>query len=159
VELEATREIAEVVSTQQPTAAWSAPADPATETAPMPEQSGEKFESAESVPAAAERFASLVCLVAWMAVAVIVAGCLLVVLKANPANGTVLAVHGVAHRLIGPFAGLFTLHDSGLRVGLNSAIAASVYLALGYAAVRFVTLIALHDADRDDRVRRRQVAS
>ncbi|MFL5859768.1 MAG: hypothetical protein ACJ780_03185 [Solirubrobacteraceae bacterium] len=141
------------MSTEQATAAWSAPGNPPAETAPMPAHSGEKFTPAESGAAAAEGFASLVCLVAWMAVAVIVAGCLLVVLKANPTNGTVLAVHGVAHRLIRPFAGLFTLHNAGLRVGLESAIGASVYLSLGYAAGRLVTLIATI------RVHRRQVAS
>jgi hypothetical protein len=76
-----------------------------------------------------------------MVVAIIVAGIVLVVLKANPSNSVVSAVHDTAHALIGPFAGMFKLHEARMGVVVNWGIAAVVYLLLGYLVARLITLI------------------
>jgi hypothetical protein len=56
--------------------------------------------------------ARLVQFVASVVVLIIVAGILLVVLKANPANSIVSEVHDWAHSLAGPFNGMFSFHSA-----------------------------------------------
>lgn len=76
-----------------------------------------------------------------MVVGIIAAGILLVVLKANPTNSIVSAVHDTARALIAPFAGMFNLHNARLGVAVNWGIAALVYLLLGYLVARLITMI------------------
>jgi hypothetical protein len=64
-------------------------------------------------------------------VLIIVAGILLVVLKANPTNAIVSDVHGWAHSLAGPFDGIFSFHNPRVAIAVNWGIAALVYLLVG----------------------------
>ena len=85
--------------------------------------------------------ARIVRLAAGVIAAIIVAGILLVVLKANPANSVVSTVHDMARGLVGPFDGMFKLDDAKTAVAVNWAIAAVVYLILGALIARFISLI------------------
>ena len=107
----------------------------------MPVQSAEGSGFAGSLAVIAGGLARLVRLVAWLVVAIIVAGILLVVLKANPTNSVVSAVHDTAHALIGPFGGMFKLHKARMGVVVNWGIAALMYLILGYLVARLITMI------------------
>jgi hypothetical protein len=64
-------------------------------------------------------------------VLIIVAGIVLVLLKANPANSIVSQVHDWAHSLAGPFDGIFSFHSARLAIAVNWGIAAVVYLLVG----------------------------
>jgi hypothetical protein len=65
-------------------------------------------------------------------VAVIIAlGILLVVLKANPDNSLVKAVHDAARWLVGPFADVFKLDDPKVMVAVNWGLALVVYVVVG----------------------------
>jgi len=64
-------------------------------------------------------------------VLIIVAGILLVLLKANPANSIVSQVHDWAHSLAGPFDGIFSFHSARVAIAVNWGIAAVVYLLVG----------------------------
>jgi len=79
--------------------------------------------------------------VAWVVAAIIAVGILLVVLKANPNNGIVSAVHDIAHDLVGPFTGMFQLHDPRVGIAVNWGIAAVVYVLAGALVARLITLI------------------
>ena len=70
-------------------------------------------------------------LVTTAVVLVIVAGILLIVLEANPANDIVDVVTDVADFLADPFDRLFTLDDRKGEVAVNWGIAAAVYLVVG----------------------------
>ncbi len=74
--------------------------------------------------------ARLVWLIAWLVALVIVAGILLVVLKANMGNSIVSAVHDAAKFLAGPFDGIFKPHDHKLAIAINWGLAAVVYLVV-----------------------------
>ena len=82
--------------------------------------------------------ARVVQLVVSIAAAIIVAGILLVVLKANPANSIVSEVHSWAHWLAGPFDGMFSFHSANTAIAVNWGIAAVVYLFVGVAIVRLL---------------------
>jgi hypothetical protein len=71
-------------------------------------------------------------------VLIIVAGILLVVLKANPANSIVSEVHSWAHWLAGPFDGMFSFHSANTAIAVNWGIAAVVYLIVGGLIVRLL---------------------
>jgi hypothetical protein len=62
---------------------------------------------------------------------VIALGILLVVLKANPDNALVKAVHDAARWLVGPFADVFKLDDPKLMVAVNWGLAIVVYVVVG----------------------------
>jgi hypothetical protein len=62
---------------------------------------------------------------------IIAVGILLVVLKANPGNGLVKAVHDAGRWLVGPFADVFKLHDPKLMVAVNWGLALVVYVVIG----------------------------
>lgn len=62
---------------------------------------------------------------------IIVAGILLVLLKANPTNSVVSEVHDWARSLTGPFDGMFRFHSAHLAIAVNWGIAAVVYLFVG----------------------------
>jgi hypothetical protein len=82
--------------------------------------------------------ARIVQLVVSVVVLVIVAGILLVVLKAHPTNSIVTDVHGWARSLAGPFDGMFSFHRANVRIAVNSGIAAVVYLFIGELIARLL---------------------
>ena len=77
-------------------------------------------------------------LVVSVVVLVILAGILLVVLKANPANSIVSEVHSWAHSLAGPFDGMFSFHSANVTIAVNWGIAAVVYLIVGGLIARLL---------------------
>jgi hypothetical protein len=87
---------------------------------------------------AAGLLARVVNIVVGIFVAIIVAGILLVVLKANPTNSVVSTIHDAAHTLVGPFDGMFSLHNARLAVAVNWGIAAIVYIVVGALIVRLI---------------------
>jgi hypothetical protein len=80
--------------------------------------------------------ARIVQLAVSIVVAIIVAGILLVVLKANPANSIVSEIHSWAHWLAGPFDGIFSFHNANTAIAVNWGIAAVVYLFVAVLIVR-----------------------
>ena len=85
--------------------------------------------------------ARLVRLAAGIVAAIIVAGILLVVLSANPANDIVSAIHDAARALAGPFDGMFTLNSADATIAVNWGIAAVVYLIVGAVVAWLIALI------------------
>jgi hypothetical protein len=77
-------------------------------------------------------------LVVSIVVLIVVAGILLVVLKANPANSIVSDVHEWARSLAGPFDGMFSFHSANTAIAVNWGIAAVVYLLAGGLIVRLI---------------------
>jgi hypothetical protein len=75
--------------------------------------------------------ARIVHLLVSVIVLIIVAGILLVVLKANPSNSIVSMVHDWARSLAGPFDGIFSFHNGQVAIAVNCGIAAVVYLFVG----------------------------
>jgi hypothetical protein len=69
---------------------------------------------------------------------IIIAGILLVVLKANPSNSIVSEVHSWAHSLAGPFDGMFSFHNAHTAIAVNWGIAAVVYLFAGLLVARLI---------------------
>jgi hypothetical protein len=82
--------------------------------------------------------ARLVWLAAVLVAIVIVAGIVLVVLKANMGNSIVSSVHDAAKALAGPFDGIFKPKDHKLAIGINWGIAAIVYLFVARLIVRLL---------------------
>jgi hypothetical protein len=85
-----------------------------------------------------EFLARVVRLVVSVIVLIIVAGILLVLLKANPTNSIVSTVHGWARSLAGPFDGIFSLHNARVAIAVNWGIAAVVYLIVGELIARLL---------------------
>src|SRR5437588_3925378 len=75
--------------------------------------------------------ARVVRVVVGIVVALIVVAILLRVLGANPHNAIVSDVHDAGRALVGPFAGLFSIHDAKLATAVNWGLAAIVYLNVG----------------------------
>jgi hypothetical protein len=73
------------------------------------------------------------------AVLIIIAGILLVMLKANPTNTIVSDVHGWARWLAGPFDGMLSFQNARTAVAVNWGIAAGVYLFLGGLIARLIS--------------------
>ena len=71
-------------------------------------------------------------------VLIIVAGILLALLKANPANSVVSEVHGWGRWVVGPFDGMFSFRHARVAVAVNWGIAAVVYLFAGGLISRFI---------------------
>ena len=82
--------------------------------------------------------ARLVQLVVSVVVLIIVAGILLVVLKANPSNSIVSQVHDWARWLAGPFDGIFSFRNARVAIAVNWGIAAVVYLFVGGLIARLI---------------------
>jgi hypothetical protein len=82
--------------------------------------------------------ARLVQFVVSIVLLIIVAGILLVVLKANPANSIVSEVHSWARWLAGPFDGMFSFRNANTAVAVNWGIAAVVYLFAGVLVARLI---------------------
>jgi hypothetical protein len=70
--------------------------------------------------------------------ALIVAGILLVVLDANPANDIVNWVTDAARWLAGPFRDLFSIENRDWRVAVNWGLAAVAYLAISRFVARLL---------------------
>jgi hypothetical protein len=85
--------------------------------------------------------ARVVNLVVSVVVLTIVAGILLVVLKANPTNTVVSDVHSWARArsLVGPFDGMFSFHNARVAIAVNWGIAAVVYLLVGGLIARLIS--------------------
>jgi uncharacterized protein involved in cysteine biosynthesis len=77
-------------------------------------------------------------LIVSLVVLIIVAGILLVVLKANPANSIVSEVHSWARWLAGPFDGMFSFHSANTAIAVNWGIAVVVYLIVGGLIARLL---------------------
>ena len=82
--------------------------------------------------------ARVVTLIAGLVAAIIVAGIVLTLLKANPSNDIVSAIEDAARWLVGPFKGLFTIHDHDWQIVVNWGLAAIVYLAIGRLIARLL---------------------
>jgi hypothetical protein len=82
--------------------------------------------------------ARIVQLAVSIVVAIIVAGILLVVLKANPANSIVSEIHSWARWLAGPFDGVFSFRNANTAIAVNWGVAAVVYLFVGVVIVRLL---------------------
>jgi hypothetical protein len=93
---------------------------------------------ARGLAQAAGLLARVVRIVVGIAAAIIVAGILLVVLKANPTNSVVSAVHDTAHTLVGPFDGMFSFHSARAAIAVNWGIAALAYLVVGGLIARLL---------------------
>jgi len=77
-------------------------------------------------------------LVVSVVVLIIVAGILLVVLKANPSNSIVSEVHDWARWLAGPFDRIFSFHSANVTIAVDWGIAAIVYLFVGGLIARLI---------------------
>jgi hypothetical protein len=86
----------------------------------------------------ASLLARVVQLVTSVVVAIIVAGILLVVLKANPANSIVSEVHSWARWLAGPFDGMFSFRSPHTAIAVNWGIAGVLYLFVGVLLARLI---------------------
>lgn len=82
--------------------------------------------------------AKAVILVATGVALILVAGILLAVLKANPANDIVQAVRDAAGFLAGPFDNLFRMDSARAETAVNWGIAAAVWYAIGRVIARLV---------------------
>jgi hypothetical protein len=89
--------------------------------------------------AGAGLLARTVYLVVSVVVLIIVAGILLALLKANPANSVVSEVHGWGRWLVGPFAGMFGFHRARVAVAVNWGIAAVIYLFAAGLIARLIS--------------------
>jgi hypothetical protein len=78
-------------------------------------------------------------LIVGIVVLIIVAGIVLVLLKANPSNAAVSDVHDAARWLVGPFDGVFSFHNARLALAINWGLAAVVYLIVGGLIARLLS--------------------
>jgi hypothetical protein len=76
-------------------------------------------------------FARVVRLIVGIIVLIIVAGIVLVLLKANSTNAIVSDVHDAARWLAGPFDGIFSPRNARVALAVNWGLAAVVYLIVG----------------------------
>ena len=83
-------------------------------------------------------FVRVLQIVVSIVVLTIVAGILLVLLKANPANSIVSEVHSWARWLAGPFDGMFSFRSANDATAVNWGIAAVVYLIVGGLIARLI---------------------
>ncbi len=96
----------------------------------------------------ADLLVRVVQLVVSIVVLIIIAGILLVVLKANPANSIVSEVHSWAHWLAGPFDGMFSFRSANTAIAVNWGIAAFVYLLVGGLIARLIGRTHRHPLER-----------
>jgi hypothetical protein len=75
--------------------------------------------------------ARVVHLIVGIIVMIIVAGIVLVLLKANPTNTIVSYVHDAARWFAGPFDGIFSFHSARVALAVNWGLAALVYAFVG----------------------------
>jgi uncharacterized protein YjbJ (UPF0337 family) len=79
-------------------------------------------------------------LIVSIVVLIIVAGIVLVLLKANATNAIVSDVHHAARWLVGPFDGIFSLHSARVALAVNWGVAAVVYLIVGGLIARLLSV-------------------
>jgi hypothetical protein len=91
-----------------------------------------------AIGAGGSLLARIVQLVASVVVLIIIAGILLVVLKANPTNTVVSDVHSWARSLAGPFDGIFSFHNAHTAIAVNWGIAVVVYLLVAGLITRLL---------------------
>jgi predicted membrane channel-forming protein YqfA (hemolysin III family) len=82
--------------------------------------------------------ARLVRTVAAIVALILIAGIVLVLLKANPANGIVSAIHDAAAWLAGPFDHMFKLAKARTETAVNWGIAAVVWYVIGHVIARLL---------------------
>jgi hypothetical protein len=82
--------------------------------------------------------ARLVRLAALVIAAIIGVGILFVVLDAKQSNDVVSTIHDWARALVGPFDGMFKLHDPKAEIAVNWGIAAFAYLILGFLVATLI---------------------
>ena len=82
--------------------------------------------------------ARVVHLIVSIVVLIIVAGIVLVLLKANATNTIVSDVHDAARWLAGPFDGMFSFHSARVALAVNWGLAAVVYAVLGGLIARLL---------------------
>jgi hypothetical protein len=80
----------------------------------------------------------IVHLIVSVVVLVIVAGIVLVLLKANPINTIVSDVHDAARWFAGPFDGIFSFHSARVALAVDWGLAAAVYLIVGGLIARLL---------------------
>jgi len=113
--------------------------DPDARPVRVPRQQGRRDGTgARGFASGAGFLARVVHFVVSIVVLIIVAGILLVVLKANPANSIVSEVHSWARWLAGPFDGMFSFHSANDAIAVNWGIAAVVYLFAGLLIARLI---------------------
>ncbi|MGZ6639634.1 MAG: hypothetical protein ACXVII_43260 [Solirubrobacteraceae bacterium] len=83
--------------------------------------------------------ARVVRLIVGIVVVIIIAGIVLVLLKANPTNTIVSDVHDAARGLAGPFDGIFSFHNARVALAVNWGLAAIVYLIVGGLIARLLS--------------------
>ncbi|MGZ4287889.1 MAG: hypothetical protein ACXVW5_27280 [Solirubrobacteraceae bacterium] len=83
--------------------------------------------------------ARVVRLIVAIVVLILVAGIVLVLLKANPTNTIVSDVHDAARWLAGPFDGIFSFHNARVALAVNWGLAAVVYLIVGGLIARVLS--------------------
>jgi len=83
--------------------------------------------------------ARVVRLIVGIIVLIIVAGIVLVLLKANPTNTVVTDVHDAARWFAGPFDGIFSFHNARVALAVNWGLAAVVYLIVGGLIARLLS--------------------
>jgi hypothetical protein len=82
--------------------------------------------------------ARVIALVAAVVALILIAGIVLVLLKANPSNQIVSAIHDAAAWLAGPFDHMFSLSRRRVETAVNWGIAAVVWYAVGRLLARLV---------------------
>jgi hypothetical protein len=82
--------------------------------------------------------ARAVVLVGAVVALILIAGIVLTLLGANPANGIVKAIHDAARFLAGPFRGLFHLNSHKATEAVNWGIAAVVWYLLAHFIGRLI---------------------
>jgi len=82
--------------------------------------------------------ARIVHLIVGLIVLIIIAGIVLVLLKANPTNAIISDVHDAARWLAGPFDGIFSFHSARVALAVNWGLAAVVYLIVGGLIARLL---------------------
>ena len=83
--------------------------------------------------------ARVVRLIVGIVVLILVAGIVLVLLKANPTNAIVADVHDAARWFAGPFDGIFSFHNARVALAVNWGLAAVVYLIVGGLIARLLS--------------------
>jgi hypothetical protein len=84
------------------------------------------------------QIARLISLIASVVALILIAGIVLVVLKANPSNQIVSAVTDAARWLAGPFDGMFSMAKHRVEVAVNWGIAAVVWFLVGRLLARVI---------------------
>jgi hypothetical protein len=83
-------------------------------------------------------FARAITTVASIVAAIIVLAIVLHLLRANPSNGIVDAIHQAGSWLSAPFHGLFSPHNGDVKMAVNWGLAAIVYLFVARLIARVI---------------------